>query len=544
MKKLTALILCFVMLFTFALPAFAAVDESRLPVIYIVGKQNTPVYMLDENGNWLLDENGNRIQADDVNHPLGMERGEYILTQVEPVIKQLIPALLTDDYEDYIQSLVDAFAPVYEDSLLDKDGKSSTTKIDWNYAVQQPTVGAGNLNYYYFRYDWRYSPYDIADDLHTFVEYVCKKEGVEKINIHARCYGSNVAAAYIAKSEAGMYNAPFRVNNLALNTTPLAGYIAVGALMSGSIKMEADKMDRYISLLLNSSDVFEDPEMDAAAMILVSVSNQIKLLGLGMDQIQQIYDKIAEEVVPKLALASYGTFPSYWSMIGHDYYEKAKRMVFKTTEPEGEYKTFIETIDTYHDFMLTPDKDGVQPYQAILKRCEQRFGMKTCVLAKYGFQSFPVFENSEITGDSRGTVTELSLGAMGTVIDKTFTEKELAAIKALPDYDERYLSADNKVYAGTCLFPETTWFSRNLGHTDLWQIDPIVTEFFLTDGALTVHTDERYPQFFVYENGAFNDVPEKDKNDEVWTDNPFAVFIRFFRMIIEFLTSLFKGQAK
>lgn len=546
MKKIISLILVMLMLAAFMLPVYAEVDvtedESKLPVIYIVGKQNTPVYKLDENGDWLLDENGNRIQADDVNRPLGMSREDYILSQVEPVMKELIPALLTDDYTKYIKSLVDAFAPVYEDSILDKDGTSSDTAIDWDYSVQQPSIGAGGLKYYYFRYDWRYSPYETADELHQFVEYVCAKENVSKINIHARCYGSNVAMAYIAKSEAGLYDTPFRVNNLALNTTPLAGYIAVGALMSGSLVFDADTIDRYVALLLDSDDILEDPMMETVVTVLLSVSNQLKLLGLGMDVIQTIYDKIAEEVVPQLALVSYGTFPSYWSMIGEKYYDKAKLMIFKTTEAEGEYSTFIEKIDRYHNLIGNLDEEGRPLYESLLKRCESRFGMKTCILAKYGYQSFPFYEDSEITGDTRGTVTELSLGALGTVIDETFTVKELEIMKSMEGYDERYLSPDNKVYAGTCLFPETTWFSRNLSHTDLHQIDPIVTEFFITDGALTVHSDERYPQFYIYENGNFTVVPDTDEKDDVWADNPLTAFGRFIRMIIDFFISLFKGD--
>lgn len=150
-------------------------------------------------------------------------------------------------------------------------------------------------------------------------------------------------------------------------------------------------------------------------------------------------------------------------------------------------------------------------------------------------------------------VTELSLGALGNVIDETFTAKELELIKALDGYDEKYLSPDKQVYAGTCLFPDTTWFSKNLRHMDLLQIDPIVTEFFLSDGTLTVHSDERYPQFFNYDNGKFVEVEavgggnsgNGDNNNgnsgsPVWTDNPFLVFIRFFTAILNFFTSLFK----
>lgn len=546
MKKIVSFLLATVMLFTFAGPALSvfAADESKLPVIYIVGKQNTPVYKTDENGNFLIDENGKRIQVDDVNKPMGMTREEYILTQVEPVIKELLPALISGDYTEYNQSLVDAFAPVYKDAVLNEQGVDPDGRIDWNYAVQTPSVGAGGLKYYYFRYDWRYSPYEIADELHRFVEYVCVKEKVNKVNIHARCYGSNVAMAYIAKSEAGMYGPDFRVNNICLNTTPLDGYVAVGALMSGSIKLDADRIDRYVTLYLNGDDIFEDPLMETCAMVLVSVLNQAKILGWGMGEIQDIYDKIADELVPQLALVSYGTFPSYWSMIGDKYYDKAKLMVFGTTEPEGKYAEFITKIDNYHNIIGEIEEETGKPmYASLLKRCEARFGMKTAVFAKYGFCSFPFFEDSEITGDARGTVTELSLGAIGTVVGETFTEKELAEIRSMEGFDGKYLSPDNKVYAGTCLFPETTWFSKNLHHKDLNQIDPVATAFFLSDGQLTVD-DERFPQFHEYENGTFVEVEAEDELDKVWSNNGYVVLMRFLTALFRVLSAVLNGDFK
>ncbi len=544
MKKIIALILTVIMLSMVVLPiaAVAVSDEGKLPVIYIVGKQNTPVYKTDENGNFLLDENGKSVQVDNVNTPLGMTREEYILTQVEPVVKELLPAVVTGDYDEYVQALIDTFVPVYEDVVLDPDGIDRDGRIDWDYSVQKPSKGAGGLNYYYFRYDWRYSPYEIADDLHTFVEYVCEKENVEKVNIHARCYGTNVTMAYIAKSEAGYYNTPFRMNNLALNTSPIDGYIILGALMSGSLEFDADRIDRYVALYLDGADIFEDPLMESCAVVLMSILNQAKILGWGMDQIQAIYDEIADEVVPGLALASYGTFPSYWSMIGERYFDKARAAVFNTPELESEYAGLIKKIDSYYNLIGRIDEETGKPlYAGVLKRCEEKYGMKTAVLAKYGSISFPFFEGSEITGDARGTVTELSLGALGTVIGETFTEAELREIEAMEGYDKKYLSPDNKVYAGTCLFPETTWFSKNLAHAQLTQIDPIVTEFFLSDGQLTVHSDSRYPQFHEYNEGKFTVVEKEDEKDTVWTKNPMVILIRFLTTLLNIVKALYEG---
>lgn len=544
MKKITSLLMAILMLATCVLPVCATsavkADESKLPVIYIVGKQNTPVYKLDENGNFALDENGKRIAVDNVNTPMGMSRGDYIKSQLEPVLSKLGPAIITNDYDEYLDALIGAVAPIYEDLVLDGNAEDPDGSIDWDYSVQQPSYGAGGLKYYYFRYDWRYSPYDIADELHRFVEYVCEKEGVDKVNIHARCYGSNVAMAYIAKSEAGLYgDIPFRVNNICLNTTPLDGYIAIGALMSGQIEFDAETIDRFVTFYLNNNDLFDDPMLEDFLTILVSLVNQVKILGLGTLAMTAFYNKIAEELIPRAALVCYGSFPSYWSMIGARYYEKARATVFNTEERRTEYAVFIEKLDNYYNLIGAIEEETGKPlYASLIKRCEEKFGMKTAVFAKYGYATVPLFEDSDITGDARGTVTELSLGAIGTVVGETFTEKQLNELKAMPDYNEKYLSADKKVYAGTCLLPETTWFSKNLYHDQLTQIDPVATAFFLSDGQLTVN-DERFPQFHEYVDGQFVPVTEEDETNDLWSNNFFDVIFRFFRKLIDLIKSLF-----
>lgn len=542
MKKLLAIVLSLLTVFSIVSPA-AAVNEEKLPIIYLAGKGNSPIYKTDADGNFLLDENGQKIEAANLKQPGGMSRGDYILSKLEPVLSELLFALASGNYEDYIQSLVDSFAPIYQDIVFDENGENNYSKIDWDYSVQTPTRGAGGFNYYYFNYDWRYSVYDTADQLHQFVEYVCQKEGVDKVNIHGRCLGSNVAMAYVAKSEAGLYDTPFRVKNFVLNTTPVDGYITLGALLSGSVTFDDDTMDRFVSLYLNGSDIFEDPLLESTAVVFVSLMNQAKILGWGCEKVQEFYEKIDDELVPQLALVSYGSFPSYWSMVGNDYYDKAKSVVFGKVQAEGKYLSTIEKIDEYYNMISACDPEtGAPLYESILKRCESDYGMKTAVFAKYGSPSMPIFEGSEITGDARGTVTELSLGAIGTTVGESFTDAQLKKLEALDGYNAKYLSPDKKVYAGTCLFPETTWFSKNMAHDQLNQIDPIATEFFLADGNFTVDSDARYPQFHEYTNGKFNVVSQEDEADKLWANNPYVVLIRFIKLVLKFLTALINGD--
>lgn len=544
MKKFSALFLAIVLtLSSFSCVAFAAVEnEGKLPVIYIEGKGNSPIYKLDENGNYLLNENNQYVQIKDPKYPFGMSRLDYIKTQISPVMQTLMPALITGDYSDYIQSLVDAAAPLYDEQVLNSDGESPYTDICWDYSVQNPYKNVNGMNFYIFKYDWRMSPYDIADELHQYIEYVCRKEGVSKVNIQARCLGTNVTAAYLAKFEEGCYGDTFRVNNLVLNTTPLAGYIVVGALMSGSVVFDQDSVDRFVTFYLNNNDLFDDPFVDTVAAVLVSVSNQLEMLGLAANIVTNVYESIQEELIPQLALCSYGSLLSYWSMISDKYYDKAKLAVFGTTEAEGEYAKFIEKIDIYHNLVGDVDENtGIAKYETLLTSCEEKYGMKTAVFAKYGSLGAPLFEGSDITGDVRGTVTELSLGAVGTVIGECFTDEQIEEFKKDENFDEKYISPDKKVYAGTCLFPETTWFSKNLAHDSLVEIDPIANAFLLSDGNFTVDSDERYPQFHEYVNGEFKCVEEADPTDSVWTNDPFAVLIKFFKMIIEVIKRFFAG---
>lgn len=546
MKKISALILAIVMILSsISCVAFAAVEnEEKLPVVYLAGKGNTPIYKLNEDGSYLRVENNQLVRIKDPKYPCGMTRTEYITAQISPIMKKFVPAILTGDYSDYIQALVDVTVPVYDEEILNCDGEDPDGAICWNYATEKPFKNVNGIKFYNFCYDWRKSPADIADELRVYIDHVCKKEGVSKVNIQARCLGTNVTMAYIAKYEQGAYGDDLKVNNIVLNTSSLAGYKLIGALMSGSVVFDADTADRFISYYLNDSDMFDDPFMETVVSVLVSVSNQLEFLGLGINTLNSVFASIQDELIPQLALASYGSLLSYWSMISDEYFDKAKLAVFGTTEAEGEYAGFIAKINEYHALLGEVDEStGEAKYETLLKSLEEKYGIKTAVFAKYGSLGAPFYEGSEITGDVRGTVTELSFGAVGTVIGECFTDEQIAAFKEDESFDEKYISPDNKVYAGTCIFPETTWFSKNLAHDALNEIDPIANAFFLSDGNFTVDSDGRYPQFHEYVDGEFKCVEEIDETDDIWTNNPFAVLIRFFKMIIEVIKRLFSSAA-
>ena len=145
MKKLLCAVLCLAMLMSFAVPAFAE-DESDLPVIYLSGKGNERIYKAD---------------GTLTSNPNDLDRAGYIKDAAGPVLEELGKALVTGDYSDYVDSLVNATAPIYEDIDLDSDGNASNgTHIKWDYK----TVAIDkNAKTFHFKYDWRLSPMEVAE---------------------------------------------------------------------------------------------------------------------------------------------------------------------------------------------------------------------------------------------------------------------------------------------------------------------------------------------------------------------------------------------
>ena len=309
MKKIVSILLSVLVIFSALSVGMIAVaeetvtTEADLPLIYIPGRDNVTFYKAD---------------GTPVKNPKAIDRGDYIKEQAEPVIQELALAMATGDYTDYVKSVVDACAPLYEEQICTPDGNvPEGPYINWDYKtvpiVEDSRFGIPAYNFFY---DWRVSPLEVADELDLYIERVLAETGAEKINISARCLGANFMMAYIAKSYRGDYDHPFRVQNIIHNTSAVDGYITLGALMSGSIELSADAIDRFAAYFLEEGTLIDDPVIIMFAMTLISIMNHGKVLGLGADFIEDIYANVADTLIPELARCStYGRVPAYWRQI-------------------------------------------------------------------------------------------------------------------------------------------------------------------------------------------------------------------------------------
>lgn len=529
MKKLTALFLTVLMIFTCAVPAFAADDVVDIPIVNVIGKGYT-----------IKNADGTNAFT-----PNTINRGEYIKQAAEPIIKEIPSALITGDYSGYVDALVDAVAPLYKDWALDENGSTETSGsyIDWDYKTAYISNKSSNYQVYdyVFNYDWRLSPLETADQLDYYIERVCEVTGAEKISLYGRCLGSNIVMAYLAKVSEGAYDHPNRVQNLIFNTPPIAGYIAVGALLSGSIKFNSNNIDQFVTYYLNNNDVFDDPLIELVAATTVSVLNYAEVLGIGTDLLEKFLSNVMDEALPRIALSSYGSFPSYWSMISDKYFDKAIKTIFNTDERRETYSVFIDKVNAYNELVSKKDENGLTGYEKILCALKDQ-GINIAVYAKYGYVTVPLFEGSNITGDTRGTATELSLGANATVVGTTFSKRYL--YDANQNGTSKYISPDNTVDASTCLFPDTTWFEKVDHGVFPSEMDQLTLSFFRSNGTLTVDAAESmgFHRFMKLDkNNKLVAVEGEDTElNDLWSNSEISIFKKIIMIFIKFLESLFK----
>jgi len=97
------------------------------------------------------------------------------------------------------------------------------------------------------------------------------------------------------------------------------------------------------------------------------------------------------------------------------------------------------------------------------------------------------------------------------------------------------------------VLPETTWFIKNLYHSNFpASVDALMNAFLVTDG-MTIDTYEEYSQFLKYdeETGAVSKVVGLDEGDIIDKDSVEAktsLFMKVLKLILEFFTKLLNGD--
>lgn len=504
MKKLLSVLLVCVLLVSAAVPAVsaAAAGTNRLPVIQVKGRgTTTPIY----------DAAGKRI------FPLPTVQTDFITGAVKECLPLLAKGVFTGNYDEWAARVAEIMAPIYQDLIPEKDGVVRDGSSLKNVSGAGKPLYKGDNDYdYIFRYDWRQDIFMTAADLHETVQQVKAATGAEKVSISARCYGGNVLAAYLY--EYGHED----VDTAVFYCSIADGCIKASESFGGKFALDPEALSAY----LDSGDVMDDPAMTEMLRSTVAYLNSFYGLDLTADLLAKIVNALYKPLAPELLPVSYGAFTCFWSMVDDENYTYARNLVFG--DKEEEYADFLQKIDHYHYDIQNGFENWLTRYQAE--------GLNVAVVVKYNTPIPPLFRDSDQQGDETVEVASASFGAVSAKYGETLDRKYLAAA------DPEYVSSDHIIDASTCLFPESTWFIKDLPHGDFpYCADELIRTICNAEGQMTVSDDPAYPRFLKYADNALSPLTDEPENEgSLLNFGFFKRFLRFMQAIADFFRNLFR----
>lgn len=320
----------------------------------------------------------------------------------------------------------------------------------------------GEDNVYYFTYDWRLDPSDIADELNVMIEQAKSDHDCDKVDLICCSMGGVVTDCYLY--EYGCDS----LNSVIFNSSTFCGTHVTTELFQGKVLITGDMLKNLAEGYLGSN-------------IFIEVLSAVGVFDAVADFAMEIVDEYQDYIYDNLLRDTFATMPVLWALVQNDEYEACVEYMFPTDELKGQYAGLIERADHLQEIMK--DMDSI-----LLSLPEN--GVKVSVVASYNTQMVPVYPSAAYQSD--GTLeTDLMLGR-ATVSE---TGKTLG-----DDYVGERVSPDNCIDLTNVLFPESTWAVKNgphvLGKYGTGYVD-FIFALLGCDEQPTVDTFEEYPQFMI-----------------------------------------------
>lgn len=534
MKKILSLLLAALLLTAvLPLPAHAAFELStELPVINICG-----------NGQTIYDEDGVAVYDFDPTE-------DQIKGCAKRVLPVFLKGLVTNDFDEYYRVFGEEIAKIYYHCQLDENGDPMwgtgigqkgeaelQARMQANHADENGNFDVHGIAY---PFDWRLDPLESADGLDAFIDAILARSGKDKVNLSSNCLGGEMLLAYAEK-----YGTD-KINALQFTEAASFGCELVDETFSGRLNIDPDAVVRFMG------DDFIASEMKENAALLTFLNETVILAketgaldDLSTLFMRGLYDRLYEGLVPELCLASFGTWPGYWTLVTKEHYAETRDFIFGQpgSERYEKYAGLIKKLDNW-------DVRVRQRMPEVLQSAIDN-GTKVGISVRYGFQFPPILESNSANGDVWLSAKNASLGATVSDIGTTLPDAYLA--RRTEEGYGKYLSPDRQIDASTGAFPDYTWYVKDAVHnTKQVYTEALWREFYNYDGIPTVDDLKGWSQFMVVDwqnpqGGVYPVVPmtEENMNTETFEVNPkektfFEKIRYFFEHLILWFKALFR----
>lgn len=539
-KKTIGVLLVISMLLSLCIPAFAS-EEEITPVIVIGGMNSFD----------LVDTaTGESVFAPSM---------DDILAAVGDVALPLIGSIFTNDWsilaDGSLERIGEVFAAVacdengeptsdlympsfdlamsnYLDQIYFEEGEAQSEDSLYFYSTKQQAVVRGVAseigwdNTYYFCYDWRLSPVDLASDLEAMIEQVKLTHDCDKVSVIAVSMGGDVLTTYLDQYS---YDS---LDNIVYAGATMNGVDVVGELYSGDVEITFSEVIEFVGALI---------DVDLVSTLLEGVTELANTSILGFDSFEtnfndyfsNVIDEIQVDVFEDIFMDTFCAMYGMWAMMPSDYYEAAKEYMSSFGVLSDE---FFEKTDEYYQAQLSLEDNLI---------AAQAAGVDVYTVASYSSMAYPVTSGSDSVTDGLVDTDISSWYCTVANYGETLADLEYESCTNCSDPTHNHISTDNIIDASTALFPEATWVISGMVHVD-YEIGTATNDLIVwlatSEESVDIYTNENYPQFVEYdsETGSFSSLTygviiPGETQEESFLD----VFLGYFNALIQILTGYF-----
>jgi hypothetical protein len=513
MKKVLSILLSVVLAVTAVIGAaplvYATPDGTQIPVVHVVG---TGTHIIRTN------ENGETEKL----FPFQIPEG-YIAEKAEVMLPVFAKAFFTQEWDEFCDVLYEIVSPIFSKMALDNNGEASDgSHADTVWTREEIAMaaadGVNGATDYMFYYDWRVDPFETSDKLHEYIQAVMEITGSDKVALYGRCLGSNIVAAYMYEyGNLGHISDVIHYASAAYGATPCS------KMFTGELYLHADAIENFVyDIDLGLGDMITD-----LIQSLVTLMNYTYGTDILSWAVNNVVEDIYLDIFPRIMVESYGTFPAYWTMVSIEDYDKAMETVFYGKDL-NEYAGLIEKIEYYRNNVRIPFEENAT--------AQMEQGIEFSNIVKYGYTNYPIAKNADELADGMVTVRESSFGATAATTEKTLSFGYLW--NAYKNGTDGYISPDYQIDASTGFSRDTTWYIKNLEHTDFPEcVNGLVSDI-VNNKNFNINSNPEYPQFMVFddETRSLSPMTEENMNTTDRYKTPFHIaFFKFIRAVSELM---------
>ncbi len=427
--------------------------------------------------------------------------GDAISSAIEKLAGPISSVALSGNWDKFAEEAVPVVDELFDPVCLDYSGEiKNTSGIRFEYPAAEEITKDSHVT---FSYDWRLDPLRIAGELNNFIDYVLECSGAEQVTLDCHSYGGVVVLSYFK-----LFGTE-KVRSVMFNATAIYGETYTGELFTGNFVLNDEAVKLYLDYALVGSDADNIVSLLAGAVTDIGVTNFI--CEYSNEVVDQVYDQFALGVFRMFA-----NWPSIWSMVPDDMLDDATAYVFDDvyTNAGVDYSGLKEKVDNYNNLVR---KDKTQTLLDIDKK------INLYVIARYGYTGIPITETWDVMSDG---IVDTRYNSFGATTAKYDGKLNVSA--------SEYVNPDKNIDASTCLFPEQTWFIKNLRHSEQPScLGMMIEKLLYHKGQATVDTFNQYPRFMVYDID-YNSLKADTQADYV------AFWDRLIQMIMDFFGKFFR----